>query len=541
MIDRIIIDNFATIEHISIDLGGGLNIITGETGAGKSVLVTAVSTVLGGRADTSMVRTGSDRALIQIAGDKAGEEVIITREILASGKSLSRLNGEMVTLGQLRQFCSDWVDIHGQYDNQQVLDPDNHILITDRYQNEAMAPELDKLSSLYEAYRDARGEYDALVKREAETLRQQDFYRYEHDHIKNLDLRAGEDDELREQLAIARNSARISAAVHAAYELLHESDSSVLSSLGRLSDELVSVASFSDRIASAAERTQNAYYDLEDVSSVLRELADSFSYTDEDLDRISERLADIEDAVRKYHRSVPEIIEYGRELEQSLELIDNFDAEKSRLRDVMKRRYADLEDQASHVSELRHITASRLEAAMMRELADLDFANSEFSVSIERMDEIGPLGFDRVEFMISTNPGEPLMPLARIASGGEISRIMLAFKHIIGDSDNVGTMIFDEIDTGISGRTALTVGRKMREIASHHQLIAITHLPQIAAYGDDNYLISKSVSDGRSRTGIDHLDAEGKVRMVAALFSGSTDSESALDAARELIKGTMNS
>lgn len=538
MIDRIIIDNFATIEHISFELGSGLNIITGETGAGKSVLVTAVSTVLGDRADTSMVRTGSDRALIQIAGDKDGEEVIITREILASGKSVSKLNGEMVTLGQIRKFCSDWVDIHGQYDNQQILDPENHILITDRFHGEALRPELDKLAVLYEDYKAAQKDYDVLLKTEAETLRQQDFFRFEHDHIMNLHLRAGEDEELKEQLALAKNSARISAAVHAAYDLLHESDTSVLSSLSRITDELDQVSNYSDRISAMSERARTAYYDLEDVSSALRELTDSFNYSDEDLDRISERLADIEDAVRKYHRSVEEIISYGDELGRRLEVIENFDAEKSRLAEIAHRKYVLLEDQASHVSELRHIIATRLESAMVKELKDLEFTNSDFAIKIDRLDEIGPLGYDKVEFMISTNPGEPLMPLTRIASGGEISRIMLAFKHIIGDSDMVGTMIFDEIDTGISGRTALVVGRKMSEIAEHHQIISVTHLPQIAAYGDDNYLITKSVLDDKSHTDIEHLDAEGKIRMVATLFSGSADSESALDAARELIEST---
>lgn len=539
MIDRIIIDNFATIEHISFELGSGLNIITGETGAGKSVLVTAVSTVLGDRADTSMVRTGADRALIQIAGDKNGEEVIITREILSSGKSVSKLNGEMVTLGQIRKFCSDWVDIHGQYDNQQILDPENHILITDRFHSEALAPELDKLAELYEDHRAAKKEFDDLLRTETEALRQQDFYKFESDHIESLHLRPGEAEDLKEQLTIAKNSARISGAVHAAYDLLHESDNSVLSSLSRLTDELNSVASYSDRITSLSDRAQTAYYDLEDVSSALRELTYSFNYSDEDLDRISERLADIEDAVRKYHRSVEEIIEYGEELKNKLAVIENFDAEKSRLSAIAARKYALLEDQAAHVSELRHIIAARLESAMVKELRDLEFANSEFRILIERADDIGPLGYDRVEFLISTNPGEPLMPLTRIASGGEISRIMLAFKHIIGDSDMVGTMIFDEIDTGISGRTALVVGRKMSEIAEHHQLIAITHLPQIAAYGSDNYLISKSVIDEKSHTGIEHLDAEGKVRMVATLFSGSSDSESALQAARELIAATQ--
>lgn len=535
MINRIIIDNFATIEHISFDLGEKLNIITGETGAGKSVLVTAISTVLGDRADTAMVRTGSGRAMIQLAGDKNGEDVIISREILSSGKSICKMNGEMVTLGQVRRFCSDWIDIHGQYDNQQILDPENHIHITDRFHGESIRPELDKLEILWSDYKTAQKAYDDLLKAEASALQQQDYYRFEYDYIDALGLRHGEDEELREQLILMRNSARIYSAVRTAYELMHESDDSVLTNLSRACDELDSVSSFSERIASMASNSRDAYYALEDISGMLRDVTGSLNYSDADMDEVSERLSVIEDARRKYHRSVDEIIAYKDELAEKLRIIENFDDEKKRLAEASRRAYLLLEDQASHVSEIRHIIAARLETAVINELKALDFANSEFKIKIERMEEIGPLGFDNVEFMISTNPGEPLMPLAKIASGGEISRIMLAFKHIIGSSDNIETMIFDEIDTGISGRTALTVGRKMSEIAEHRQIISVTHLPQIAAYGNDNYLITKSISGGKTHTDIEHLDPEGKVRMVATLFSGSSDSESAVKAAQELI------
>lgn len=535
MIDRIIIDNFATIEHLSFDLGKGLNIITGETGAGKSVLITAVSTVLGDRADTSMVRTGSDRSLLQLAGVKDGEDVIITREIFASGKSISKLNGEMITLGQLRKFCSGWVDIHGQYDNQQILDPENHIHITDRYCSSRIRPELDKLAELYESYRTARLDYDNLLREEAESRRQKDFYEFEHNYIESLHLVPGEDDELRDQLNIARNSARIFSAVHTAYALLYDEENSVISSLGRISDELSSVSQYSDRISALESRVQSSYYDLEDISSALRDLSAAFTFSESDLDEISERLSVLEDAKRKYRMSIPEIITYAEELSEKLNIIQNFSSEKARLKEISDRKYELLKDQADHVSEIRHIIASRLESAMVKELQDLEFANSEFSIKINRADQIGPLGYDIVEFLISTNPGEPLMPLTKIASGGEISRIMLAFKHIIGQSDNVETMIFDEIDTGISGRTALVVGRKMTEIAAHSQIISVTHLPQIAAYGDDNFLITKSITGNHTHTDITHLDEDGKVKMVATLFSGSSDSASAVDAAKELI------
>ena len=540
MIDRIIIDNFATIEHLSFDLGDGLNIITGETGAGKSVLVTAISTVLGDRADTTMVRTGADRAFIQIAGTRDGEDVIISREIMAGGKSVSKLNGEMVTLGQLRSFCSDWVDIHGQYDNQQILDPDNHIHITDSFHGEAIRPELVKLRTVYDAYKTAQKEYDDLLKAEASAIQQKDYYSFEYKYIDDLKLYPGEDEELRERLEMMKNSSRIFQAVRSSYDILQSSDyggaPSLLDSLSHVVSELSGISSYSESLASVAERVSDSYYALDDASSVLRDLLSGLSFSEADMDEVSGRLAVIEDAKRKYRKSVEEILEFRDELGSRLNMIQNFDAEKSRLAEAAHKRYALLEDQASHVSELRHIIAQRLESAMTKELNDLEFANSEFRIDIKKTDEIGPLGFDKVEFLISTNPGEPLMPLTRIASGGEISRIMLAFKHIIGETDRVETMIFDEIDTGISGHTALVVGKKMSEIASHRQIISVTHLAQIAAYGDDNYLISKSIDKDKSYTNIEHLDDDSKVRMIATLFSGSAESENALQAARELIQ-----
>lgn len=544
MIDRIEINNFATIEHLSFDLGGGFNVITGETGAGKSVLITAVSTVLGDRADTAMVRTGAERAFIQIAGSKNGEDVIISREILAGGKSVSKINGEMVTLGQIRSFCSDWVDIHGQYDNQQILDPENHILITDSFHGETLAPELAKLRARYDEYKSAQKEYEDLLKAEANAAQQQDYYRFEYKYISELGLYAGEDDELQDRLAMMKNSSRIFESVRSSYDLLqgtgYEGGPSLLDDLSRVASDLSSIGNYSEQISAMASQTYDAYYALDDVAASLRDLLSSLSFSEQDMDEVSGRLAVIEDAKRKYRRSVPEILQFCDELRSKLDMIQNFDSEKKRLAEASHKKYALLEEQAEHVSELRHIIAARLESAIIKELGDLEFANSGFKIDISRLDEIGPLGYDKVEFLISTNPGDPLMPLTKIASGGEISRIMLAFKHIIGETDSVETMIFDEIDTGISGHTALVVGKKLNEIAGHRQIISVTHLPQIAAYGDDNFLISKSVDNAKSYTNIDHLDEGSKVRMIAALFSGSSESENAIEAARELISSVKS-
>ena len=400
---------------------------------------------------------------------------------------------------------------------------------------------IPKTTFIYDGYRAAKKEYDDLLKEEASASQQQDFFRFEHEYISGLGLRSGEDEELRERLNMMKNSAKIFQAVRSSYDALSGSEygsgTSVLEVLGNVTSELSGISAYSDQIAEMSNQASDAYYALDDIASRLRDMAASLDFSESDMDAVSERLALIEDAKRKYKKDIDGIIGYKEELESKLGMIENFDHEKARLKENADRKYDALKDQAEYVSELRHVIASRLESAMERELKDLEFANSEFRIDISKLDEIGPLGFDRVEFLVSTNPGEPLMPLTKIASGGEISRIMLAFKHIIGESDSVETMIFDEIDTGISGHTALVVGNKLSEIADHRQILSITHLPQIAACADDNFLISKSVESDKSYTDIEHLDEDGKVRMIATLFSGSSDSGNALEAARELIAG----
>lgn len=538
MLNRIVIDNFATIEHLSFDLSEGLNIITGETGAGKSVLVEAIHTALGGRADISMIRRGAKKAVIQIAGTMEGEDVIIIRELMTSGKSISKLNGEMVTLVQLRNFCRSMVDIHGQYDNQVILDPQNHLAITDRYRHTKLETDLKELRNLYNTYSECKKSYKTLRSEEAEALRQQDFYRFESEYIENLHLYEGEDQELQEQLELMKNSEKIYSAVNRAYENLYDRDESVLSSLRTAIDSLQTIADLSEDFGNYVQTLDENYYAIADVSDALRDMRSTLNYSDEDIDQASERLSVIEDAKRKYRMNVPEIIAYGKELAGKLHIIDNFDAEIEHRKKEMDRAYAALEAQADKVSALRKENAEKLTTALSKELKDLAFANSDFDIQMTRLPEIGPDGYDSMEYMISTNPGEPLRPLSKIASGGEISRIMLAFKHIISDNDSVETMIFDEIDTGISGKTALVVGKKMREIASTHQILCITHLPQIAAYGDANFQIQKNLSDQSTQTNIVPLDEDGKIHMLAGMISGDPDSPSALEAARELNQAT---
>lgn len=536
MLDRIEIDNFATIEHLSFELGPGFNIITGETGSGKSVLVQAMNLALGDRADLSMVRNGAKKALIQLTGTDRGEEFIITRELTAAGKSVAKVNGEIIPVNKLRAFCEPLVDVHGQYDNQTLLNPEHHITLLDRFGMKETEPALVAVQEAYKHYHEAKRSYDELIREEKESRRQQDFMQFEYDYITNLELTPGEDRELEEKLDLMRNSEHIFSAVSGAYDILQGDEGAVLSALSACMTALQGVASYSDDLSSASEEMTDLYYRLEDLSGSLRSVSESIQFSPEEIDAISSRLSSIEDAKRKYGMSVEEILAYAEELDQKLNLLVNMDEEIAVREAAMKDARTKLEEEADALHEIRVRIAERLKGAITEELRELAFAHAEFDVQLTRSESVHENGYDLVEFMIATNPGEPLRPLARIASGGEISRIMLAFKSVTGNRDQTETMIFDEIDTGISGHTALIVGRKMAALARHHQIVCITHLPQIAACGDDHYSIEKAVENGTSHTHIEHLTEEGKLHSLARLLTGDPDSDRALLAARDLLE-----
>ena len=536
MLDRIIIDNFATIEHAEVDFNSSLNVITGESGAGKSVLIEAINMALGGRADISMVRSGKEKALIQIlAHDNNDDEIIISRELFSSGKSLSKLNGQLITLSELRNYCYSLVDVHGQYDNQKLLNPETHISMLDSYISDNINDELDSLENLYLEYQDAKKKYDALISEEKESIMRQDYFQFEFDYINNLNLKVGEEEALRESVELMKNSEKIFSSISETYSYLNGSDSSAVYLIGKSLNLMKDVSSYTDTLSEISNTLENSYYELEDASSSLLSLRDSMYFSENELNDAQERLSEIEDAMRKYKMSVRDILKYKDELKEKLTKLTDFEYLKSEYKKDMEDKFSLLSSKAELVSEIRAKYGEKLKEEISLELQDLNFTNSDFEVKISRKNMIDKLGFDDVEFLISTNPGEPLMPLAKIASGGEISRIMLSFKHVIGDKYNVPTMIFDEIDSGISGKSALVVGKKLREIAKYHQVICITHLPQIAIYGKFAYRISKDVLNGRTFTSIKELEDDEKVKNIAMMISGSDDSEAGIKMAKELI------
>lgn len=537
MIQHLLIQNFAIIENTEIEFEDGLNIITGETGSGKSIVIEAVSLALGARADSSFVRSGKDKAVIQLAASLDGQDYVITREISATGKNLCRLNGHLVTLGEISALASRIADIHGQYDNQNLRDPRQHLALVDQYRDAEISPLRAEFDAAYAAYKESRGQLDTLLKSEKESRKQADFYRFELAEIQRVDPSPEEDEELTEQIAILQNSEKIFSAVESAYGPLDENEFNVLSLMGNIQSSLESIRNFSREFAETADIFNDAYYGLQDVAARLAGIREQISFRPEELDKLISRLDQIDELKKKYGGSIGDVLAYRDRIQQELSQLENFDELRGTLEQETKQRLRALRTSAAALTGARQASAEALGQAIESELHDLNFDSARFEIRISAAPAISAEGGDEAEILISTNRGEPLKPLIRVASGGEISRIMLAIKNITGTYDKIPTMIFDEIDAGISGITASIVGRKLREISSSHQIICITHLPQIAACGDANYRICKETDANSTYTHVDRLDEEATVDEIARLLGGEIITETTRRSARELISG----
>ncbi len=559
MITHISIKDFAIIQNISLDFQRGLHVLTGETGAGKSIIIEAVSMALGSRADTTYVRSGQDKAIIQLVAELEdpaalsllsdngfGEEstVYIQREIFAGGKSLCRVNGTLVSLTFLSSFCKKIADIHGQYDHQSLLDPESHIFLLDNYDRKFICPAKEKAALFYQEYTRLYAERNQIADTKAETLRNRDFMQYELSEINSAKPVAGEDETLAEQLLLLSNSETLYSTLSRVYELLFEQADSSRDSLGKSAILLDEIKNFSGEYAYFAETLSECCYKLEDLQTELRRAKDSITFSPEAINDTMERMDLLDRLKKKYGGTLERVLSYRLELEEKLALMENFDQRLESLEKQMKECETQLRSACEDLTELRMKAAEKMERDMARELADLNFQSTHLTVSITPLGspdkpKYTEMGWDQVEFLIVTNKGEQPKPLSKIASGGEISRIMLAFKSILGDTDKIPTLIFDEIDSGISGVTASIVGKKMKEISGNHQVICITHLPQIAAFSDHHYQISKEESEGRSVTLVKPLSSSEKIYEIARMLGGLHVTETTLKNAEELISQSV--
>ncbi|MEE1037727.1 MAG: DNA repair protein RecN [Eubacterium sp.] len=536
MINHISIKNFAIIEDAEISFNKGLNIITGESGSGKSIVVEAMSLALGSRADSSFIRTGADKAVIQMVAEYMHTEYIITRELSSNGKNLCKINGEIVTLAQLQQLTSKIADIHGQYDNQSLLNPDCHIDLVDKYEKSVIEPYKEKVSEYFHNYVDITKQINQKRQELAKFKEQQELMEYQLNEINMADLKIGEDSELQEKLLEEQNKEKIFNGFDYAYSLCSNDDnSSILSQLDKIQNSLKNIKSLSREAGDLEYEFSDLYYRLDDTFSKLRQIRDRLSYSASDLDYLYERLDVINSLKRKYGETIDDILLFKEKLEKNLSKIQDFDLDINSIKIEQERIGEMLKSSTETLSNLRRRSAQYLEEKISKELRDLNFNNVEISMQVTNLEKYTANGIDKIEFLISTNIGEPLKPLAKIASGGEMSRIMLAFKNVIGEYDGIGSMIFDEIDTGISGQAASVVGKKLLEISNKHQIISITHLPQIAALGNHNYKIEKVTENDNTITNIRHLTDKEKVEEIARLLSGDMVTDIAIENAKSLI------
>jgi len=550
MITHISIRDFAIIKELSMDLHPGLNIITGETGAGKSIVIEAISMALGSRADTDYVRTGCEKAtvtmmvdtddvqlgsILEEAGVQEEDTLILQRQISAVGKSVCRVNGSIVPLSVLSRLCRSIADIHGQYDHQSLLNVDNHIDLLDLYGKQEIEPVRQMTSEFYRGYEQTSAALEQLQKRLAEGERQKDLMRYELEEIRSACLLPGEDEVLEEEIRLMQNSEKIYEVLTTAYDSLYADEGSVSTVLGKSVRDLSGIEEFSAQLREISSALSDAFYNLEDLGHTLRQYKDSMEFSPDELDEKITRLDTLEKLKRKYGGSLETIFAYQSKAEKELEKIEHADEEIEKLNRQKSLLREQLQTASARLHDLRLRYGKLMADAITSELKELHFQDGIFISDIQS----GPFsakGIDRVEFLISANKGEDPKPLAKIASGGELSRIMLAVKRIIGDLDRIPTMIFDEIDSGISGAAAGIVGSKLYQIAGRHQVLCITHLPQIAAFGRHHYRIEKISDEISTHTTVTPLDPDSRVEEIARLLSGTLVTDQARAGARELLK-----
>ena len=554
MLEHLHIKNVALIKESALSFGEGLNILTGETGAGKSMVIGSLQFVLGGRAGKDFLRRGEKQASVEAFftsdshelrekleefGIEAEEDdsVLITRTLSAAGKSVCRVNGSAVTIGMLRELAESMIDFHGQHEHQSLLNPAKHIRLLDRFCREDFAAAMAQYQAAYAALREIEKQLDLLMVDDAQREQRMDILQFQKAEIESFDLDTGED-ELLEQRKRLGSMDKLMRLTGESIALLYDGEAMTPSACDQLGDaleKLQEAAEYDENLRGYADTLADAYAAIEDTARELKREAEQQETDPEALDQIEEQLQTLYKLKKKYGGSVEAIRAFYEKAVQELDFLANSSEKAAALQQEQKKQQAELMQAAERLSDIRRRTADEVAAQIEGALHDMEMKNAHFQVQMEEKKEWTADGKDKVEFLFSANAGESLKPLAKIASGGEMSRVMLALKTVLADADEIGTFIFDEIDTGVSGRTARKVGEKMRRLGEKRQILCITHLPQIAAMADQHFLIEKESTEDETTTQITPLDQEGSVQEVARLMGGSEVTETTLAAARELV------
>ena len=535
MISTLHIKNIGIIDEIMIDFSKGFNILTGETGAGKTLIIGALGIVAGGRFSKEMIRKGENHSFVEVSiylpnHPKAVDgNIIISREIFDNGRNTCKINGRLVTVNELKEFMNNIINIHGQNDNQNLLNKENHIKYLDKFLGKEFLSKKNEYTDLYNKYVDINRKLKENYGDEKEKQRKLDLLNYQVNEIKNANLKIKEDEELEEQRNLIVNAEKISKSLNEADMQINEN---ALNSISIAIKNLEKIEEINIKYQKTLSSLKSNYYDLQEIAIDLNHYNSDTSFEEEERDEIENRIDEINDLKRKYGNTIEEILNYKNEVEEEIDKIENLEEKNKELKTELTKITAELEKRAIELHIIRQKHGIELETKINSELADLEMPNAKFNINIENTN-FNKDGNDEIEFMITTNKGEDFKPLIKTASGGEMSRIMLAIKTVLSDVDEVPILIFDEIDTGISGKAGNAVGEKLKTISKNHQVIIVTHLASIAAKGDSNYYIYKEVEGDNTKTRIKNLNEQEVIEEIARIASGIV-SEISLKHAMEL-------
>lgn len=558
MLVELNIKNFAIIKDLRIKFTKGLNLLTGETGSGKSIIIEALGIILGGRGSKKLIRTGEDRSFLQsiflvedIEGikeilDKQGIEIekngllIISREFSTDHPSMSRINGKTVTLNTLNKITSNLIDIFAQHEHQSLLNIQNHKKLIDSFGDKKFQGIKRELKGIYKDYKKVKKELSSMDLNSSQREREVDLLNYQINEIESINLEEINEEKLENEYKKIENIKNIKLGVEEVLNSLNGLDykeNSILDLLGKSVSTLNNVVNYDTDLRIFLNRLESVNFELKDLDSELSHYLETIDIDDEKLFELNEKINIINTLKKKYGRTIKDILEYKNNIEDELEKLMNYEKEIEKYKLKIKNHESNLNDKSLKISKKRKAISKKLESDIGRELEDLNMNDVKFKVDFSKSDKFLEDGFDNIEFLISTNIGEDLKSMSKIISGGEMSRIMLAFKSILASNDGINTLIFDEIDTGISGRTAQVVGEKIYDISRKRQVISISHLPQIAALADSHYIIRKSMAeDNKINTNVSKLDEERRVEELGRLLGGVDVTETTLNHAREMLK-----
>lgn len=540
MVTTLHIKNVGIIDDLSLDLNEGFNVLTGETGAGKTLIIGSLAILAGGRFSKEMIRNGEEFSFVEANFYCPNNElaidnnIIVSREIHLNGRNSCKINGRLVTVNELKEFMSKILDIHGQHDSQLILNPMQHIIYLDKFIGKELEDNLNKYKVKLAEYNTLKQELKNTYGEDQEKERRLDLLRYQYNEIEQANLKENEEEELEEKHKMMQNAEKLKDNL---CEVDNELNENAVVAISNAIRSLEKIQDCGSKYTEKLSILKSSYYDIQELARDLSYMREDVNFDEEERNQIENRLDLIYSLKRKYGNTISEILKYSSKVEEEIHKIENLDEYHKKIKAKINVLKQELLEIANNMTNTRKKYAKELSTKINKELKDLEMPNARFEIQVDTADKFYETGIDEVEFMICTNIGEELKPLVKIASGGEMARIMLAIKNVLADVDEVSTLVFDEIDTGISGKASKAVAEKMKSIAKSHQVICITHLPSIAAKGDHNYYISKQTKENKTYTQIKKLSEEETIVEIARISSGEV-TEIAKAHAQELRKAS---